>query len=127
MKFIPQNSKIISNSNEIIAADLIKTNKINYFLLEFTELYECADFFLKEGLQFGIAGVINGFLERDIPPLAKRYRNAYSETVKDITETWNCLRDELCDIELWKIESYEYGIKMAYYTEWNLDSKDICF
>lgn len=37
------------------------------------------------------------------------------------------MRDELCDIESWEIETYEYGIKMAYYTEWNLDSKDICF
>ena len=83
--------------------------------------------FLDNGLRCAIAGVAWGLLEREIPPLTQKYQEAYETAVNDVTEAWNNMKDELNDPDLWKRETFDYGIKIAYYTEWVIDSRDIAF
>ena len=121
MEFLP------SVSGSATPLPVMEKIKSNLQELESHFCIQSGNKFLDTGIRHTVYGVAWGLLERDIPPLTNKYREAYQTAIQDVTAAWEKMEDELNDIELWQRETFDYGIKIAYYTEWIIDAKDIAF
>ena len=96
-----------------------------------TYIYQKFDFNFKEplisGIKFAIIGSIYASLDKNIDLLEPNQEIFINSIIEDICKNYESIKNKIYNETLWKIGSFDYGIKKVYYLDWQIFSSENIF